>query len=217
MVKGKYKAVIFDFDDTLTKTHLVKWAHHKATAKKFYNIDLTEETIRKHWGKPLQVLIPELYGKAQDYEKMLGDYISLKDEFLKGETEGAKETVQTLLDKGVKVGILSATNKDLLLDDLKRLGFPVEHFAEIQGAEDTSVHKPEPEVFLPILKKFAEHGVKKEEIVYIGDSLDDYLSATGAGLDYIGITTGIHSEEDFKKAKAKKIIKDIRELPDAVL
>jgi phosphoglycolate phosphatase-like HAD superfamily hydrolase len=39
----KYRAVLFDLDDTLLKTSTIKWAHHKAVAKRFYNIDLTDE------------------------------------------------------------------------------------------------------------------------------------------------------------------------------
>ena len=34
----KYKAVLFDFDDTLVESRIQKWNQHKDVAKKFYNV-----------------------------------------------------------------------------------------------------------------------------------------------------------------------------------
>ncbi|GCE30103.1 hypothetical protein KDA_55870 [Dictyobacter alpinus] len=67
----KYKAVLFDLDDTLLKTATIKWAHHKAVAKQFYNIDLTDEVLAKHWGMPFEPMIAILYQRADTPENML--------------------------------------------------------------------------------------------------------------------------------------------------
>ena len=50
------KAIFFDHDDTLVGTYIAKSAQHKYVAKKWYNIELTDEKIRKHWGMPLNEL-----------------------------------------------------------------------------------------------------------------------------------------------------------------
>lgn len=211
MTKAKYKAVIFDFDDTLVETHVIKWEHHKTVAKKFYNIDLTEEVILKHWGKPLHILIPELYQHSDTYENMISAYVSIKNDFLKSIFNGSIETITTLLDHGIKVGLLSATNKDFLLDDLARFNFPINRLTVIQAAEDTSVHKPHPDVFLPLLNKLKEEGITNKDIVYVGDSIDDLQAAHGAGIDFIAVTTGLYSREDFKAEGVKMIVKYIKE------
>ena len=215
--KSKYKAVIFDYDDTLVETRAIKWAHHRAVAKEFYHIDLSDEVLLKHWGKPLYVLIAELYQYSDTLENMIKANLSIRDKFLKKVYTGSVKAITELVDRGVKVGILSATTNEFLLDDLIRHGFPVSNFSIIQGSDKTMVHKPDPKVFIPLLKKFKKEGIKKEEIIYVGDSLDDLQAAHGAGIGFIAVTTGLYSKEDFKKNGAKVIIKDIKELTSKIL
>lgn len=216
MPKPKYKAVIFDFDDTLVKNRLIKYQHHKTVAKKFYNINLTEETFLKHYGKALNTLIRELYQDSDTLENMIAANVSIRNDFLKKAYSESVNVVTALLDHGIKVGVLSATNKNFIVDDLARLSFPVDRMSVIQGADETEVHKPDPGVFLPLLKKLKKAGITKKDIVYVGDSLNDLQAATRAGINFIAITTGLYSEEDFKAKGAKVIIKDITELPDLI-
>ncbi len=206
------KAVIFDLDDTLVETRPTIWEHHKTVAKKFYNIDLDEETLLKHWGKPFNILIQELYQNSDTPENMLKANISMRHDFHKKVYKESVSVVTKIIASGIKVGILSAANKDLIIEDMMRLRFPVGRLAAIQGHEDTSVHKPDPDVFLPIFEKLEKEGIKKEEMVYVGDSLDDLRAATAAGIDFIAVTTGLYSEEDFKKNGAEIIAKDINEV-----
>jgi HAD superfamily hydrolase (TIGR01549 family) len=205
------KAVIFDFDDTLVESRLVKWAHHKHVAKKFYNIDLTDEDIRKHWGKPLNTLIKILYRDADTVEKMYDALISVREDFRKKTFPGAVKVVETLFGKGMRLGVLSATNKKFLVEDLKDAKFPVAQML-IQGADETDFHKPDPKVFVPMLKKLKDEGISNDEVLYIGDSMDDFLAATGAGIGFIAITTGLYSKEDFQKAGADKIVDSIEKV-----
>src|SRR3990167_10932632 len=114
--KSKYKAVIFDYDDTLVETRAIKWAHHRAVAKEFYHIDLSDEVLLKHWGKPLYVLIAELYQYSDTLENMIKANLSIRDKFLKKVYTGSVKAITELVDRGVKVGILSATTNEFLLD-----------------------------------------------------------------------------------------------------
>ncbi|MEX2052449.1 MAG: HAD-IA family hydrolase, partial [Candidatus Paceibacterota bacterium] len=208
------KAVIFDFDDTLVETIVAKWAQHKHVAKKFYNVDVTDDLLRLHWGKPLDKLIGEICNYSDTKENMIEAYNSTRNDFPKNPYPGSVKVTRCLIDKGFKVGVLSATTKRFLVEDLENYGFPTEEFICIQGAEETTVHKPHPDVFLPLLKKLEEEGIKKDEIVYIGDSLDDFRAARGAGINFIAVTTGLYSKKDFKKNGAKNITKEIREVID---
>ncbi|MBY0376557.1 HAD family hydrolase [Patescibacteria group bacterium] len=217
MNKSKYKAVIFDFDDTLVASREIKFAHHKHVAKNFYKIDLTDEDIRKHWGKPLHKLVGELYQNADTIDNMYSALISTRENFLKTEYPGASEAVVQLLDKGIEVGILTATSKNFLVEDLKRMSFPHERMLEIQGAEETEYHKPDPKVFIPILEKFTRHNIKHNEIVYVGDSVDDFHASLGAGIDFIAITTGLYDKEFFHNLGVKNIITNISEVIDKVI
>jgi len=212
----KYKAVIFDFDDTLVESRLLKWAQHKHVAKKFYNLDLTDEDIREHWGKPLDALIYELYRKSDTVEEMHKKLSSVTHGYMKKVYDGSPDVMKKLRENNIEIGVVSATNKNYLIEDLVRLEFPVDEMFIMQGSDEVSAHKPDPGVFVPALKKLKEKGITKEEIVYVGDSLDDIRAAHGAGINFIALTTGLYTEEDFRNAGAKVILSKIGELLDFI-
>jgi phosphoglycolate phosphatase len=213
----KYKAVIFDFDDTLVESRVVKWAHHKHVAKKFYNIDLSDDDIKKHWGKPIGELVKILYKSSDTLENMYEALISVREQFRKSTYPGAQEVINKLLAANIKVGIVSATNRRFLFNDLVDDNFSVDKMFLIQGADNTEFHKPDPRVFNDAIKLLEKEGIAKNETVYIGDSINDLDAAHGAGINFIGITTGLYAKEDFEKGGAKVIIKDINEVVAQIL
>lgn len=217
MKELKYKAVIFDFDDTLVESRLAKWAQHKHVAKKFYNIDIQEEDLFKHWGKPFHVLVGELYKNSDTLENMYSAINSTKDDFPKRVYKESVDVIKKLIDKNIKVGVVSATTKEFLLEDLNKFGFPVDHFFIIQGADETLFHKPHPDVFLAMFDKLGKEGIRKNEIVYVGDSLDDLKASSGAGIDFIAITTGLYSEKDFLENGAKNVIDNIERVLEKLI
>ncbi len=210
------KAVIFDLDDTLIETHPQVWKLHKYVAKNFYNVDLTEEKLRENWGKPLDRLMEQLYEFGDTVENMLAAILSVKHQFPLKVKDGSVNLIHELHDKGLKVGIVSSTTRYFMDGHLSNFNFPVDKFFAIQTAEDTKIHKPDPDVFLPVFKKLFDAGIKKEEIVYVGDSMDDMRAAFGAGIGFIAITTGIFTKEDFEKNGAKVIVSDIRDVLEKI-
>ena len=213
----KYKAVIFDFDDTLVESRAIKWAHHKHVAKKFYNVDITDEILNEHWGKPFPVLLKALYGDVDTVENMVKANAHTRDDFLKKVYPGSVEVVTKLLGQGVEIGLLSAAHKEFIILDLERLGFPKERFILIQDAQDTTVHKPDPRVFDPMLVILKERGIKKEEIIYVGDSMMDFEAARDAHLHFLAVTTGLYSRKDFERAGANMIVGNITQALDFLL
>jgi phosphoglycolate phosphatase len=212
----EYKAVIFDFDNTLVASWEQNFAHHKYIGKKHYGFDFKDEDIKKHYGKPYYQLLKDLYEGRDTIENILKNIISVRDNFLKKEYEYSRLVLETLFASGIPVGVVSATNKRHLVEDFTRLKFPYNKFFIMQASDEVDFHKPDPRVFNEALKKLESMGVRKENVVYIGDSIDDLESSQGAGMDFIALTTGLYSEEDFKKAGAKIILKDIRELLDFI-
>lgn len=212
----KYKAVIFDFDDTLVETHAIKFEHHKAVAKKFYNIDLTREKFLEHFGKPFNTLISELYNHSDTLENMVTANLTLKHEYPKKIFPETLNVLNTLLNKDVKIGILTATNLSLVVDDLQRIGAPAERLTIIQGPEETDFHKPDPRVFEPLLARLEKMGIDKKDMVYVGDHINDYLAASGAGIDFIGVATGIFSEEELRSKGVKNIVGSLEEILEKI-
>lgn len=210
------KAAIFDLDDTLVKTHKVKWAHHKAVAKQFYNIDLTDEVLREHWGKPFNEMIGYYYQHSDTLENMRKANQQLEMKFLKELHGDAPGVILDLLDRSIEVGVLSSSSKTHVEFDLKRLGFPIEKLSFIYGSEDTPSHKPDPQVFTPALIFLEKKEIKKKNVVYIGDALIDYYAARDAGIQFIGITSGLVSRKEFQDKNVPNIVDVIAKVKEII-
>lgn len=209
---SKYQAVIFDLDDTLTKSHEQVFRHHKAVAK-HYGIDLTDEDILVHWGKPFDELIRQLYRNADTLENMRALNQSLYAQFRKEIQEDAHDLIAELLARNIQIGVVTAANTHQAIEDLEYFGVPVDQFAFIQGAEKTLVHKPDPGVFIPMFDHLAKEGIEKAAIVYVGDAIHDYHAARDAGIEFIAVTTGVVPKEKFVEAGAQNIIERLKMLP----
>jgi phosphoglycolate phosphatase len=212
----RYRAVVFDFDDTLVVTREIKWAHHQEVAKSYYGINLTEGELRAHWGKPFDVLISTLYKESDCISNMRAANRSLEHKYLKREQPSSKNVVQSLIDEGVEVGIVSSDASRHLMQDLNRLGFPVNQMFHIQGADDTEYHKPHPSVFNPLKAKLEAYGIKASETLYVGDALIDFDAAREAGLGFLGVTTGLVSKHQFEAHGAHALL-NLHELMPLVL
>jgi phosphoglycolate phosphatase len=190
-----YKAIIFDFDDTLVATRISKREQFKETARRFYDFELEDKIIDEHWGKAFNELMTELFGRSSDsIENIIENYFSLSKEFPMMATKGAKDLIEKF-HKTIPLGILTASNRRAVLEDLERLKIYPHYFNHIQTSEDTIVHKPDPLVFQPILRAFT--GIDTKNILYIGDSTSDFLAATEGGLNFIGVTTGRTTAKEF--------------------
>ncbi len=206
------KAVIFDLDDTLIETYPQIWKLHKHVAKEFYNVHVSDEKLRLHWGKPLSRLMEQLYDFGDTVENMSQALVSVAHKFPINKKDGAVELVNILHGKDIRVGIVSSTRRDFMNKHLNDFGFPVDKFFAIQTADDTEFHKPNPKVFEHVFSILEKEGIKKNEITYVGDSMMDFEAASQAGINFIGITTGIYSKEDFNKNGAEIIVSDIKEV-----
>ncbi|GLW93525.1 HAD family hydrolase [Actinokineospora globicatena] len=185
------RAVVFDLDDTLLLTRVVKWAHHQAVAARFYGFELTEAELGEHWGKPYDELITLLYRGSASLEDMKKANLSLEHLYRKTAAKGARELVTALLDHGTHVGVVTSANTDPTLADLDHSGFPVDRLAFVHGADRTDSHKPDPAVFDEAKRILQARGVTESGTVYIGDAPMDAVAARGAGFGFVGVGSAL--------------------------
>lgn len=202
---GKYKLIIFDYDDTLVKTIEAKWSQHKETAKRFYDINITDGDLRECWGMPFEQMLNKLYRGADTPDNMAKNYLSLRDNYPKRLHNGSLELVNKVLRNNRKVAVLTAMESKSVKEELKNMGFPLDKFEFIQGAEHTIFHKPDPRVFDPVKGMIRDNGIIKDEIVYVGDAIRDYKAANGFGIDFIGVANGLTSAVEFESEGIKYV------------
>ncbi len=200
------RAVLFDHDDTLVATYRAKFAEHKYIAKTYYNRELTDADILPHWGKPLRALMTELYD-TDDVEQALAYNLSVHSRFPKLLLHDTIKTLTALHQAGKKLGVITATHRISFNYDLETLGIPSSLFDYTQTEEETTFHKPHPRVFDPAKAWLKQEMISPDEVLYVGDALNDLRAAHGAGFEFVGVCTGLCTAAGFKLYGASTITK----------
>ncbi len=204
------KNVIFDFDDTLTRSHQLEYKRHMRVAKKLGLKILTEQQFLSLWGPPWSAYITILW-PGVDVQKFERQYVAFHKTTTQQLLPGARTTLRYLIKKDYNTYLLTSRDYRSLMRSLKKRGI-VDHFKQIHAADHSTVHKPNPGVFTEFL---ALHGLNAAQSMYVGDLLGDYTAASGAGLTFVAVLTGAHERKKFIAAglKPKYIIPSIKDLP----
>ncbi len=204
------KGVIFDLDGTLIDSYQALFLAFRHTYQNMGLPPLSFEEVQKVTGHGLASTFRDLLGEErvpealklfrQKYEEVLRPYTSL--------LRDARQVLETLHGRGIKLAI--ATNK---LGRFSREIF--EHFgldklfAIIVGDEDVSQNKPHPEMLLYAIEKM---GLRKEEVIFVGDSSIDIQTAKNAGVRVFAVPTGVTKREDLEKAQPTAVLHSLLDL-----
>lgn len=207
MIEG----IIFDLDDTLLQTKQTKFKALQTAGKQFYNLDITDEHLLAHWGKPFPTLMDELFNRVEATDRIIENYMSIVGDFKNQAYDDALYAVN-ILSRSFHLGVLSSASRRLVTGDLQNSGFHLNTFMYIQSADDTEVHKPNPEVFQPLLMHFGEKAISASQLLYVGDMETDYQASKGAGMHFVGIARTPASEKAFANVHAPALV-TLRDLP----
>lgn len=181
-----------------------KWPQHIYVALTYYGKVLTEAELRLHWGKPLHEMICIIY-ETDDVQAALRNIRSCHDRFPKSLFPTTVPFLQRMRAQGKLTGLVTATSAESFGFDLRLVGFPIALLDYVQTADDTQIHKPDPCVFDPAIAWLAKHGIARHEALYVGVSLNDMRAAMGAGLQFIGVETGLFTGEEFQQHGAHSV------------
>jgi HAD superfamily hydrolase (TIGR01549 family) len=198
------KVVLFDHDDTLVNTISTKFDEHKFIAKTYYNKELSDDEIKKHWGKPLDQLAGILY-ETKDLDQALAYNADHHQQFEKVIFPETIKVLKHLHDQGKLIGIVTATSRFSFEHDLALHKIPKEIINYTQTADDTPFHKPDPKVFKPAIKWLNDLRIAPHEVLYVGDGLQDMRAALGAKFNFLGVETGLIKSVEFKKIGARSV------------
>ena len=206
------KAVIFDFDYTLgDSTDGIVISVNYALQKLRMEVSDTRQ-IRRTIGLSLKETYFALTNdKNQEKAALFSGYFREKaDEVMVRNAvlySGVKDILFRLQEKGYKTAIVTTKYRHRIEQILNKYSSG-DLVNMIVGSDDVKNEKPDPEGILRVVRDL---GMKKTDVVYIGDSLVDAKAAENAQVNFIAVLTGTTTKKEFGEYDHLCVCKDITE------
>jgi HAD superfamily hydrolase (TIGR01662 family) len=177
----KFKAVFFDWDNTLVYAWPTLLNSLNAALRHFDLPEVTLDEMKVHARSSTREGFPRLFGENwQEAHTIFYQAINEYKDDLKL-YDGVSQQLQLLKDVGYNVAIISNKKNSLLNEEIERFGI----FSDLVfGAGDFLYDKPHPEMGLAALKHFS---LQPQDVVYIGDSITDWIFAKNLNMHAIAI------------------------------
>lgn len=216
-------AVIFDIDGTLIDSIDIYFAIVEKTLERLNlppvsrdKILAAAESENFNWELilPPEVLnrqeniIDEAWGVINEIApQMFADNLYL--------IQGADHILQILSSNGLKIGIVTSTQKHYLetkMLPIKKAG--VDKLIEtIITSDDVENRKPAPD---PLIACAEQLEVPPAKCVYVGDTTTDIQAGKAAGMRTVGVLTGFDDYDTLNQEMPDAIIDSIKDLMDVI-
>ena len=175
------KSYIFDIDGTLIDTERTGVESLIKTVKELMNIDMPYEEAYGYFGFPSgRVPVMLNYNAPEEFMELWErNFISLK--YLSKAFPGVEDILRELHQEGCHIGCVTSRNRFEVENDehLK----PLLKYIEVEiCVEDCVNHKPHPEPALTFLERI---GMKAEDCMFIGDTIQDCQCAHASGIPFL--------------------------------
>lgn len=201
------KLIGYDLDGTLADTRKDIVEGVRAMLKAMHKPDLSAEEIEKCVGEGLNHLVSKTLGETDPkiveqgarhlrkyYKEHLLDFTTLYPS-AQNVLERFKDRIQIVI-----------TNKPepFTTRILTELGV-LPYLKGIYTGEQGLPHKPDP---ASLLKVMSDHGVKKEEVLWVGDSAIDAETGKRAGVETVLLRHGFSSRQRLEDLGANYLVDD---------
>lgn len=209
----QYKALVFDFDMTLADSSKVIYKLLSECSRNFGYEPGSFDYVFPVIGNTHEIMLTHITGE-KDPDKihtMREAYRQLCREKMAKDTELFSDSpamIENLAKKGYKIGLLSLKLREVLMQSLVQYDI-AKYFDTVVGCEDCSTPKPDPSGLYVCLEHL---GLKKDEVLYVGDSLVDEGAAKAAGVDFCAMLRGSTKKEQFDQSFVKKFYYSATEL-----
>ena len=206
----KYRGIFFDFDYTLgdaTEAIIAGFLYGLHTMG--YPIP-TREEIRLTVGFVLQDGFTRLTGVTDEAKRdefcrlyrSIGTPAQIATAVL---CDGARELLEDLHGRGVKLAVVSSKPKHILSKILERQGI-LDLLDFVVGPDQLPRPKPDPAGILAALEAT---GLGREEVLYCGDTVIDAGAGQNAGVDFCAVLNGTTPAEQFGPYPCVQIAPDL--------
>ncbi len=214
----KPKAIIFDFDGTIAELNIDFSLMRERVFDLVRRCGVEEERVQE---KYLLEIIDEVYQILREKSPSAAEAFYKESHDILHEVEmkaaeegrlipGTKETLKGLGKKGIKVGIITRNCEDAV-----RKVFPdIDGFCDIFVSRNSVKKvKPHPDHLTYVMKSLKISG---EESMMVGDHIIDIQAGKRVGMKTVGVLTGRIKKEEFEKAGADYVLRDLTEVSKLV-
>lgn len=185
----KYTCILFDLDGTLLDTSKGVLKSVKYTIDTLGLPPISEETMKTFIGPPIQNSFRSVYGLDDEMTQKAADTFRnvYKDKFLleADHYEGMTELLVQLRAGGCKLAVATYKREDYTLRLLDALDIS-KYFDIIKGS-DMEGKLTKADIVQYCIEGFNRN---KDEVVLIGDSVNDEVGAKAQNIDFIAVTYG---------------------------
>lgn len=172
------KIIIFDVDDTLIYTIDTAYKKTNMAGKKVYNMGLTKTDFINLYGKYKFEECVRYWYNTKDISEFINEYNNIKLEY---EYIGdIKQIIEDIKKFDIITGIVTNSTKEKTERKLNK-------YIDLFDFIYVDAEKPNEKAILNIIKKYH---IKKEEVILIGDSENDYQASKNAHINFCGVNTG---------------------------
>jgi phosphoglycolate phosphatase len=173
------RAVLFDWDNTLVENWRTIQAALNAALDDAQLPQMDLEQVVFQGRHSARDIFPKLFGEGWQHARSIF-YDHLAQNHLAGLSvmPGAPELLDTLVEKGVMLAVVSNKRGDLLRREIDYLGW-ADKFSRVVGAQDAVADKPDP---APVRLALEGSGIAPGADVWlVGDTDTDMRAALAAG------------------------------------
>lgn len=210
-----YKLIIFDLDGTLLNSieDLANSVNHVLQVYKYptHTTNAYKLFIGNGVNKLLERALPENARTNDIVSALKHDFIKHYNKHSEKHTkpyEGIEALLTNLQKENYKIAIASNKFHDATVALAKKY-FPSILFSDVIGQREGIETKPHPQILNEIIEKAA---VNKKEVLYIGDSGVDAMTAINADVDFIGVLWGFRTKTELEQCGATKLTLNTQDL-----
>lgn len=192
------QAVIFDFDGLMVDTEwpaYEAWSHIFGRYKQTLPLEKWVAAVGTFHGFDPVAYLSELTGEKLDQKTLFEEKESLKAEAcsMAPAMPGVTERIAEARSLGLKVAVVSTSDREWVESHLRRLGLWGK-FDDVITREDVKKVKPDPE---PYLKAADRLKVEPKNCVVFEDSLNGVRAAKSAGMICVAVPNRVTHQIDF--------------------
>ncbi len=209
---NKKKAVVFDFDGTLSNSFPLVAGKITEAIAMFRKEELTEEENNSIYGPTEEGIILKLIKDKGEAKECFLRYLDLYNEYheklLPDFIPGIRELLEELNKRNIPVYLLTGRSKESTMITLTKFN-AFKYFKAIYTGGLYGEVKEE------LLNELASiHHYNKEDLVYIGDSLHDVPQCRRANVDIISVsyanTDSYEKLEEINKGNVAKTVEELK-------